>query len=42
MSITSPKTTRYTSLSSTPAMKPKFSVHRSVIKVEKGSLADET
>ena len=42
MSITSPKTMRYTSLNSRPAMKPSFSVHRSVTKVEKGSLADET
>jgi len=42
MSMTSPKTTRYTSLNSRPRMKPRFSVHRSVRKVEKGSLADET
>jgi hypothetical protein len=42
MSITSPKTTRYTSLNARPAMKPKFSVHRSLRKVEKGSLAEET
>jgi hypothetical protein len=42
MSITSPKTKRYASLNSRPGTKFRFFVQRSVRKVEKGSLADET
>jgi hypothetical protein len=42
MSMASPKTTRYTSLNARPSIKSSFSVQRSVRKVEKWSLADET